>query len=84
MKPSVFFFFFFSKGGQAFKSYVVQNGLPDPFHTNFYLATKLIPLPNKYWVIWVHIKRWSFIGENGGHSVRVFLNKGGSLSERAF
>ena len=25
-------------------------------------------LPNKYWV---HITRWSFIGENGRHSVRA-------------
>ena len=56
---------------------------------NFYLATTLILLPNKYWV---HITRVSFIGENGCHSVRAWppfspiniSKKRGSLSERAF
>ena len=34
------------------------------------LSANINPSPNKYWV---HIKRWSFIGENGVHSLRACI-----------
>ena len=42
------------------------------------LSANINPSPNKYWV---HIKRWSFIGENGGHSLKACIYSKGTFSE---